>query len=236
MLQLCETFTSLQGESTFAGLPCFFIRLTGCNLRCGYCDTSYAFAQGTPVSIEEILKLTQEALCPWQGRSYGSFPLPIIELTGGEPMIHPETPELLKRLCDTQHPVLLETNGSLPLDQVDPRIHRIIDVKLPSSGVLSHNNPQILQQLRPNDQIKFVLGSYEDYNWLKNFLHLHSRLFQGTTLLLSWYSMSPEMAFSLDHHPISRAKLAELILQDALPVRLQIQLHKILWPNEDRLR
>ena len=211
MLQLCETFTSLQGESTFAGLPCFFIRLTGCNLRCGYCDTSYAFAQGT-------------------------FPLPIIELTGGEPMIHPETPELLKRLCDTQHPVLLETNGSLPLDQVDPRVHRIIDVKLPSSGVLSHNNPQILQQLRPNDQIKFVLGSYEDYNWLKNFLHLHSRLFQGTTLLLSWYSMSPEMAFSLDHHPISRAKLAELILQDALPVRLQIQLHKILWPNEDRLR
>ena len=221
MLRVIETFTSLQGESTYAGAPCFFIRLAGCNLRCSYCDTVYAQETGQSLSIDQLLEITELEKLRWNGHSLNGDILPIVEVTGGEPMIQEETPLLLKRLCEAGYTVLLETNGSIALDKVDLRVRKIVDVKVPSSG-------------ESGNEIKFVLGSLEDYHWVKKFLEVRPALSQKNTVLLSWYDMSNSVPKG--EHPISRTELAEFIIRDALPVRMQVQLHKILWPDIERGR
>ena len=234
MLRVVETFTSLQGESTYAGVPCFFIRLAGCNLRCSYCDTVYAQGTGQALSIDQLLEITELEKLRWNGRSLNGNILPIVEVTGGEPMIQEETPLLLKRLCEAGYTVLLETNGSIALDKVDPRVRKIVDVKVPSSGESGKNLPACLEKLSPHDEIKFVLGSLEDYHWVKKFLETRPVLSQKNTVLLSWYDISNSVPKG--EHPISRTELAEFIIRDALPVRMQSQLHKILWPDIERGR
>ncbi len=242
MIRINEMFCSLQGESTFAGLPCYFIRLSGCNLRCSYCDTAYAFAEGREVSIEEILREAAEASKPWRGAGFSGHLLPLVEVTGGEPMTQKETPELLRRLCDAGYTVLLETNGSLEPDEVDGRVIKIVDVKAPSSGENPKNLPGILEKLGGSDEVKFVLGSREDYDWMKDFLRERPRLTERCTVLVSWCDLArapqgqglkpvPE-----GHHPVSRRWLAEAILRDCLPVRMQVQLHKVLWAETERGR
>lgn len=242
MIRINEMFCSLQGESTFAGLPCYFIRLAGCNLRCSYCDTAYAIAEGREVSIEEILRETAEAAKPWRGVGFSGHLLPLVEVTGGEPLAQKETPELLRRLCDAGYTVLLETNGSLEPDEVDGRVIKIVDVKAPSSGENPKNLPGILEKLGGSDEVKFVLGSREDYDWMKDFLRERPRLTERCTVLVSWCDLArapqgqglkpvPE-----GHHPVSRRWLAEAILRDCLPVRMQVQLHKVLWAETERGR
>lgn len=242
MIRINEMFCSLQGESTFAGLPCYFIRLAGCNLRCSYCDTAYAIAEGREVSIAEILREVDAAARPWRGAGLSGHLLPLVEVTGGEPLAQKETPELLRRLCDAGYTVLLETNGSLEPDEVDGRVIKIVDVKAPSSGESSKNLPGILEKLGGSDEVKFVLGSREDYDWMKDFLRERPRLTERCTVLVSWCDLArapqgqglkpvPE-----GHHPVSRRWLAEAILRDCLPVRMQVQLHKVLWAETERGR
>lgn len=242
MIRVNEMFCSLQGESTFAGLPCYFIRLSGCNLRCSYCDTAYAFAEGREVSIEEILREAAEATKPWRGAGVSGHLLPLVEVTGGEPMTQKETPELLRRLCDGGYTVLLETNGSLDLDEVDGRVIKIVDMKAPSSGESSKNLPGILEKLKGSDEVKFVLGSREDYDWMKDFLRERPRLTERCTVLVSWCDLTRTAQgqglkpVPAGHHPVSRRWLAEAILRDCLPVRMQVQLHKVLWAETERGR
>ncbi len=242
MIRVNEMFCSLQGESSFSGVPCFFIRLSGCNLRCSYCDTAYAFAEGRDMAIEAILGEVAEAARRWGRAKLSGHLLPLVEVTGGEPLLQKETPELLRRLCDGGYTVLLETNGSLELDEVDGRVIKIVDMKAPSSGESSKNLPGILEKLGGTDEVKFVLGSREDYDWMKDFLEARPWLAERCTLLVSWCDLAriaqgqglkPVPA---DHHPVSRRWLAEAILRDCLPVRMQVQLHKILWEETERGR
>jgi len=228
-----EIFVSLQGESTFAGVPCIFIRLTGCNLRCTYCDTRYAFSEGKDVSIPQILEKVELLSAPWRKfLTEKNGKLPIVEVTGGEPLVQNETPQLLRTLCDNGYTVLLETNGSFPLDSIDSRVRKIIDIKVPSSGVSVP--PDVLQifALKTHDEIKFVLGCLEDYDWVKAYILNHWSTLKDITLLMSWYEMDSSQRQKV--HPISRSELADLIVKDSLPVRLQVQLHKVLWPSELR--
>ncbi len=204
-----EIFYSIQGESSYAGLPCIFVRLTGCNLRCTYCDTRYAFDQGRPMTLEQIEHQLRLHRCS------------LVEITGGEPLLQKETPELVRRLLDCGYRVLLETNGSLDISQVDSRCIRIMDVKCPSSGEVEQNDLENLHRLTPADEIKFVLGDRHDYEWAREIIRRVGPALRGTTILLS------AIANELD-----RATLARWILEDSLEVRLQVQLHKIIWdPN-----
>lgn len=234
-----EIFLSLQGESTFAGLPCIFIRLTGCNLRCSYCDTTYAFAEGQVKTIDEIeariQQLAQNYAAP---ASVGR--LPLIELTGGEPLLQPGALPLLRRLCDHGYTVLLETNGAVDIAPVDPRVHRIVDLKCPSSGEGSRNRWENLAHLKATDEIKFVIATHEDYLWAGQTIRDY-RLATLCPLLVSWAEPLPPSqpdaslkTVPAHHTPMTRRELAERVLNDALPVRLQVQLHKIIWPPDTR--
>lgn len=240
MIRIVEIFESLQGESTFAGIPCFFIRLAGCNLRCTYCDTPYALNAETGnsrlVSITEILAELKSRDSVWKNQSLGNYRLPLVEVTGGEPMLQTDTPALLEQLCDAGYTVLLETNGSIDLRSVDFRVRKIVDVKVPSSGELRANLDGLTDTLLATDEVKFVIGCEEDYQWMCAFLKEHPQLPQRCTVLVSWYDQFGPMLRPVKacYHPISRAELAEAILRDGLPVRFQLQVHKILWPNADR--
>jgi 7-carboxy-7-deazaguanine synthase len=242
MIRVNEMFCSLQGESSFSGVPCFFIRLSGCNLRCSYCDTAYAFAEGRDMAIEAILGEVAEAARRWGGVKLSGHLLPLVEVTGGEPLAQKETPELLRRLCDGGYTVLLETNGSLELDEVDDRVIKIVDMKAPSSGESSKNLPGILEKLKGSDEVKFVLGSREDYDWMKDFLRERPWLAERCTVAVSWCDMTRAAQgqgvkpVPAGHHPVCRRWLAEAILRDCLPVRMQVQLHKILWEETERGR
>lgn len=236
-LVINEIYLSLQGESTFAGLPCVFIRLTACDLRCSYCDTAYAFTEGMKRSLEEVQTEVNRLAAPFRQKNQN---LPLVELTGGEPLLQKNSIPLMKALCDTGFTVLLETSGAHEISQVDRRVRRIMDLKCPSSGESERNRWKNLTDLKPTDEIKFVLGTVEDYEWAKEKIATH-KLDLVCPLLFSWvHPLAPEQQHpSLktvppNQTPISRQELAERIIADALPVRFQVQLHKVIWPPEKR--
>jgi 7-carboxy-7-deazaguanine synthase len=236
-----EIYLSLQGESTFAGLPCIFIRLTACNLRCSYCDTAYAFTKGRKMPLADVLAETHRLAQPFEIENQKSkIKNPLVELTGGEPLLQPAVLPLMKLLCDDGFTVLLETSGALDIAPVDPRVRRIMDLKSPSSGEVERNRGENLLHLRPTDEIKFVIGTREDYDWAKARIAEH-RLDAICPLLMSWVQpLTPEQQdpslkkVPPGQTPISRRELVERIIADALPVRFQAQLHKIIWPADQR--
>ncbi len=209
-LKVCETFLSLLGESTHAGRPAFFIRLTGCNLRCRYCDTPYAYEEGREMGLAELAALAESA----PGR--------LVLVTGGEPLLQDGTLHLLGRLADAGLTVLLETNGSLSIREVDPRVRRILDVKCPGSGMSAHNRWDNLAALSPRDEVKFVITGREDFLWAVEVIREH-RLAGLAPLLISpvFGGVDPKEA-------------AAWILESGLPLRLNLQLHKYLWGPDVR--
>lgn len=207
MLRVNEIFYSIQGESTFAGFPCIFIRLTGCNLRCTYCDTTYAYEEGDDIPIDSILTTIKKFACS------------LIEVTGGEPLIQDETPDLIAALIKNGYTVLLETNGSQDISTVDTRCTRIVDIKCPSSGMDDNNYWKNLDYITPNDQLKFVIAHRQDYLYAKKVLDA-AAIKRRKKLLIN---------FSPVFDKIDLKDLAGWILEDNLPVRLQIQLHKYIW-------
>jgi 7-carboxy-7-deazaguanine synthase len=234
-----EVYLSLQGESTFAGLPCIFIRLTACNLRCSYCDTAYAFSEGGRQLLDEILSEVRRLAAPFTGRVAGER-LPLVELTGGEPLLQPNALPLMKALCDEGFTVLIETSGAHDISRIDPRVRRIMDLKCPSSGEVARNRFENIAHLKPTDEVKFVVGTWEDYEWMKEQLAEHS-LAAICPLLVSWVQpLQPEQQHaSLKRVPpglkaMTRVELAEKIIADHLPVRFQLQMHKFIWPAEQR--
>jgi 7-carboxy-7-deazaguanine synthase len=237
-----EIYLSLQGESTFAGLPCVFIRLSACDLRCSYCDTAYAFTEGKRKAIEEIRAEVHKLAGPFgEARSpKAEGRLPLVELTGGEPLLQKNSLPLMKGLCDDGFTVLLETSGAHDIGPVDPRVRRIMDLKCPGSGEAARNRWENLTYLQRTDEIKFVISTREDYEWAKERLAEHE-LAAACPVLFSWaHPIAPEQRDkSLKQMPpgqtlITRKELAEQIIADALLVRFQVQLHKVIWPLEQR--
>ena len=237
-----EVYLSLQGESTFAGLPCVFVRLTACNLRCSYCDTAYAFTEGKKRELSEVRADVLRLAQPFSLHQPSTInhPLPLVELTGGEPLLQPNALVLMKQLCDDGFTVLIETSGALDISKVDPRVRRIMDLKCPASGEVERNRFENIPHLKATDEIKFVIGTVEDYEWAKQQIATH-QLANICPLLMSWvHPLRPEQQDkSLKRvpdglTPITRKDLVERIVADALPVRFQAQLHKIIWPPEQR--
>jgi 7-carboxy-7-deazaguanine synthase len=237
-----EIYLSLQGESTFAGLPCIFIRLTACDLRCSYCDTAYAFTEGKKKSLAEILAEVKKLAEPFLNSKFKiqNSKLPLVELTGGEPLLQKNSLPLMKMLCDDGFTVLIETSGAHDISKIDPRVRRIMDLKCPSTGEVARNRFANLAHLKDTDEIKFVIGTVEDYEWAKHQIAAH-KLDSICPLLVSWvHPLVPEQQSKvLKKIPagltlLSRKDLAEKIIADALPVRFQIQQHKIIWPPEQR--
>lgn len=204
-----EIFYSIQGESSYAGWPCVFVRLTGCNLRCSYCDTVYTYAEGKGKTIAEILGEIRKFQC--------SF----VELTGGEPLLQKETPVLVENLLKRGYRVLLETNGSLDISQVSSQCVRIVDFKCPSSGMAHANNLKNIDYLSHKDEVKFVIGDWEDFNFAKNLMRLMEKV-KGTI------HFAPVLG------RLKPRDLAKWILEEHLKVHLQLQLHKIIWPSKKK--
>ncbi|MBM3833657.1 MAG: 4Fe-4S cluster-binding domain-containing protein [Verrucomicrobia bacterium] len=234
-----EIYLSLQGESTFAGLPCVFVRLTACDLRCSYCDTAYAFAEGKKTSLEEVERRIANLALPFR-EAPSLMRLPLVELTGGEPLLQENALPLMQRLCDAGFVVLIETSGAHDISPVDARVHRIMDLKCPSSGEVEKNLWRNLKHLKSSDEIKFVIGTHEDYEWAKHQLNEH-HLSSICPVLFSWVSpLTPEQQHKslkrvpAGQTPISRKELAEWIMADALPVRFQVQMHKVIWAPDAR--
>jgi 7-carboxy-7-deazaguanine synthase len=209
-LKVNEIFHSIQGESTFAGRACVLVRLTGCQMRCRWCDTPYSFYQGEWMTLPEILERV------------GSFGCPLVELTGGEPLLQPASVDLLRELCDAGYEVLLETGGGLDISRVDPRVRRIVDIKCPGSGEHEANHWPNLEVLRPADELKLVLADEGDYLWARE-LVLSRRLAERCTV-----------HFSPVYGELEPETLAAWILRDRLPVRLQLQVHKLVWGADAR--
>jgi 7-carboxy-7-deazaguanine synthase len=237
-----EIYLSLQGESTFAGLPCIFIRLTACDLRCSYCDTAYAFTEGKKMPLEKALSEVQRLAKPFTGVQNPALNsrLPLVELTGGEPLLQKNSLPLMKSLCDDGFTVLIETSGAHDVSKIDARVRRIMDLKCPSSGEVDRNLFANLAHLKATDEIKFVIGTVEDYEWAKAQIATH-KLASVCPLLFSWvHPLAPEQQSKVlkkvpaGQTPITRRDLAEKIIVEALPVRFQIQQHKIIWPVEQR--
>ncbi len=234
-----EIYLSLQGESTFAGLPCVFVRFTACNLRCSYCDTAYAFTTGKKLALTEVSARVHALAKPFAPAAAGPR-LPLVELTGGEPLLQPGAIPLMQSLCDEGFTVLLETSGALDIGPVDRRVRRVMDLKCPSSGEVERNRWENLKLLQSTDELKFVIGTAEDYGWAKQQVIEH-RLSETCPILFSW--VSPLADHQRDHSlkpvpagqtPIARLELVERIITDALPVRFQLQMHKIIWPPDQR--
>lgn len=201
-----EIYASVQGESSFAGLPCAFVRLTGCNLRCAWCDTKQAFHGGRRLPRGEVLALAL------------ALGTPLVELTGGEPLLQPGALPLLRELCDAGRTVLLETSGESDVSRVDPRVHTIMDLKTPGSGEHLRNRWSNLAHLRAKDEIKFVLSDRADYEWMRATIRAHGLERLGPGLLAStvWGALEAK-------------ELVAWVLEDHLAVRVQVQLHKIIW-------
>jgi 7-carboxy-7-deazaguanine synthase len=212
-LVLNEIFYSIQGESTFAGQPCVFVRLTGCDLRCTYCDTEYAFYEGKKRTVGSIID------------EVAKHPCRLVEVTGGEPLLQKRVHLLMSRLCDLGYTVLIETSGAHDIAPVDPRVHRIMDLKCPTSGESARNRMENLPLLGPRDEVKFVIGSREDYDWARA---------QVQAGLPGWADRVNAILFSPVFGKITPLDLATWTMADALPrVRMQLQMHKLIWePNQ----
>jgi 7-carboxy-7-deazaguanine synthase len=241
-LAINEIYLSLQGESSFAGWPCVFVRLTACDLRCSYCDTAYAFTGGKKKSVAEVRAEVARLAAPFRNPALRTphSALPLVELTGGEPLLQSSALPLMKQLCDDGFTVLLETSGAHDISAVDQRVRRIMDLKCPSSGEVERNRWENLPCLKPTDEIKFVIGTREDYEWMKQKIAEHG-LGSLCPLLCSWvHPLSPEQQdkslkkIPPGQTPVSRRELAEQIIADSLPVRFQVQQHKVIWPPEQR--
>jgi 7-carboxy-7-deazaguanine synthase len=208
-LVIHEIYASIQGESTFAGLPCTFVRTTGCNLRCSWCDTPQAFHGGMRLSRQDVLTRTL------------AFRTPLVELTGGEPLLQPGVLPLMAELCDAGRTVLLETSGEADVSNVDARVHKVMDLKCPGSGESLRNRWSNLNHIGPRDEIKFVLADRKDYEWMRAVI-AERRLFELTPNLLA------STAFGI----LEPKDLVRWVLEDALSIRVQLQLHKYVWgPN-----
>jgi 7-carboxy-7-deazaguanine synthase len=238
-LVINEIYLSLQGESTLAGLPCVFVRLTACNLRCSYCDTAYAFTDGRKMTLPEITARVEE-LAAGFAKTPATMRLPLVELTGGEPLLQKNSLPLMQALCDAGFTVLLETSGALDIAPVDARVRRIMDLKCPGSGECERNRWENLPHLKAGDEIKFVIGTIQDYEWAREIIA--ARHLAGICpILFSWVSpLLPEQQHQSlrkvpeGQIPISRRELVEKIIADALPVRFQLQMHKFIWPPEQK--
>ena len=210
MLKVNEIFYSIQGESSKAGLPCVFVRLTNCNLRCTYCDTEYAFYEGKDYSIDEIIEEVKKYNCK------------LVEVTGGEPLMQDESKDLMKQLCDEGFKVLLETAGNMPIDVIDNRVMIIMDLKCPSSGMMKKNLYENIDHLKKTDEVKFVIGTHEDYEWSKE--------------ILGKYNLNKKciVLFSCVFDKLEPITLVNWILEDKLDVRYQLQMHKYIWHPETK--
>ena len=211
MLKVNEIYYSVQGESTAAGLPCVFIRLTYCNLRCTYCDTEYAFYDGKDRSVQQVIDEVKKYNCK------------LVEITGGEPLVQmDECLDLMKQLCDEGFEVLIETSGGLRIKDIDSRVKVIMDLKCPSSGMEKKNLYENINCLKPTDELKFVIGSREDYDWTKE--------------IISKYSLDKkcEILFSVVFGKLKPVQLVNWILEDKLNVRFQLQMHKFIWHPETK--
>jgi 7-carboxy-7-deazaguanine synthase len=208
-LRITEIFHSLQGETTTVGLPTVFVRLTGCPLRCGYCDTAYAFEGGEKMTIQDILDTVAD------------YKTDYITVTGGEPLAQPQCIELLQQLCDLGYRVSLETSGAMPVKEVDPRVIKIVDLKTPGSGEVSRNLYENINYLQPEDEVKFVICNRQDYDW--SCMQIDQLRLRDT---------GSEILFSPSQGELSPALLAQWILEDKLRVRMQLQTHKVIWGDE----
>lgn len=210
-LTVNEVYLSIQGESTWAGLPCAFIRLTACDLRCSYCDTEYAFYQGSKKTLGEV---------------YGevmAYDCPLVEVTGGEPLLQKNVLPLMTALCDAGRTVLIETSGAHDISVIDPRVHRIMDMKTPSSGECERNLPANIGFLRHRDEVKFVIGSREDYEWSRDQVARHDLGNRVSAVL-----------FSAVFGKITPREIVEWMLEDKVPARFQLQMHKFIWEPRAR--
>ena len=209
MIKLIEIFSSIQGESSYAGYPCIFIRLAECNLRCNYCDTQYSYKSNFSMNVETIID---------EIRKY--HPIKLVEITGGEPLLQAEISDLIETLLANNYDVLLETNGSLSLDKINKKVHKIIDVKTIKSGSKNSFCMSNLDCMSEQDELKFVISDYEDYNWSKEFIFEHHLL--GRNLI-----------FSPVFDKIAPKILASWMVEDRLNIRFQLQIHKYIWdPNK----
>jgi 7-carboxy-7-deazaguanine synthase len=211
MLTVNEIFHSIQGESTHTGRPCVFVRLTACDLRCSWCDTPYAFSEGRKMSVDEVLERVREYACD------------VVEITGGEPLLQKEVYPLMERLLDEGRTVMIETGGHLSADEVPAGVVRVIDVKCPGSGESAKVHWPNLERLRSSDELKFVIKDRTDYEFARDVVSKHDLLTRCAAVL-----------FSPVHGVLEAKQLAEWILADRLPVRLQLQAHKYIWSPETR--
>lgn len=211
MLKVNEIYYSIQGESSKAGLPCVFIRLTYCNLRCSYCDTEHAFYEGKEISIDEIVKEVKKYGCK------------LVEITGGEPLVQrKDCLELMKQLSDEGFDVMIETGGSLPIKDIDKRVMIIMDLKCPSSGMMKKNLYENIDFLKHTDEVKFVIGDREDYEWSKEQIKMYSLTEKSNVL------------FSVVFGKLDPVTLVNWIIKDNLNVRFQLQMHKYIWHPETK--
>lgn len=216
---ITEIFKSIQGEGTRAGLPCIFVRLTGCNLRCVWCDTEYAFHGGTKVSLDEILEKVGALAGEDPGRVW------LVEITGGEPLLQPETPALAEKLLAARYTVMIETSGERFVGVLPREVIKIVDVKCPDSGEADTFDLANLDAVGPGDEIKFVIASRRDYDFARDFTERH-----GLAARVRQVLFSPVFADPAGRWPgLNARELAEWILADGLPVRLGLQLHKFIW-------
>ena len=209
-MKVREIFKSIQGESTWAGLPCALVRLTGCNLACAYCDTAYAREGGTEMPLDEVMAAVD------------ALGIELVELTGGEPLLNPDAPALVRALIDRGHKVLIETNGSLDIGGIDERAVIIMDIKSPSSGMSERMRMDNIELLKPSDEVKFVLSNRADYEWSRAFIDIHMKGSAYTVL------------FSPAYGALDPAALVGWIMEDKLDVRLNLQLHKYVFGPDAR--